>query len=50
MKELGTGPFISYGAIMKGYILMPEIFWKDLDKLSVYLNESYEYVLSLEPK
>lgn len=50
IKELGTGYFKSYGAIMKGYVLMPEEFWRNLDLLANYLNESYEYVMSLEPK
>ena len=50
IKERGTGYFKSYGAIMKGYVLMPEEFWRNLDLLANYLNESYEYVMSLEPK
>lgn len=50
MTELGTGHFKSYGATMRGYVLMPENMWQDLDKLAVYLNESYNYVMSLEPK
>ena len=40
----------SYGAIMKGYVLIPDNMLHDLDKLAEYLNESYAYVMSLDPK
>lgn len=50
IKELGTDYFKSYGAIMKGYVLMPEDLWENPDLLAKYLNESYDYVMSLEPK
>lgn len=50
IKELGTGYFQSYGATMRGYVLMPEKMWADLDLLANYLNESYDYVITLEPK
>lgn len=50
MKELNTTHFISYGAVMKDYILIPDEMFNDLDNLANYLNESYDYVMSLEPK
>lgn len=50
MKKLDTGYFKSYGAVMQGYVLMPESMWDKLDELAKYLNESYDYVISLEPK
>lgn len=50
MQELKTTNFKSYGANMRGYVLMPEHLWEDLDRLANYLNESYDYVKSLEPK
>jgi hypothetical protein len=50
IKELGTDYFRSYGAIMKGYVLMPESMWDDLDELANYLNESYDHVMALDPK
>ena len=49
-QKFGTGHFKSYGAIMKGYVLMPESMWDDLDLLANYMNESYDYVKSLEEK
>lgn len=50
IEELNTTIFKSYGAVMRGYILIPDTMLEDLDKLAVYLNESYDYVMSLEPK
>lgn len=50
MKELDTTYYKSYGATMKGYILIPEAMLDDLDNLAKYLDESYDYVMSLEPK
>lgn len=50
IQELGTTIFKSYGAVMKGYVLIPDRMLEDLDELAKYLNESYDYVMSLEPK
>jgi len=50
IDELGTGLFKSYGATMRGYVLMPESIWDDVEKLAALLNEGYVYVMSLEPK
>jgi len=50
MKEYDTALFRLYGAIMKGYVLIPERLLENLDILSSYLNDSYEYVKSLQPK
>lgn len=48
-EKLNTTHYKSYGATMNGYILIPEAMLEDLDELSDYLNESYDYVMSLEP-
>ncbi|AXT59152.1 hypothetical protein D1816_01895 [Aquimarina sp. AD10] len=50
IQELKTTYYTSYGATMKGYILIPDHMLSDLDNVSNYLNESYDYVMSLEPK
>ena len=50
IQEFGTTIFKSYGAVMKGYVLIADNMFEDLDKLSEYLNESYDYVMTLEPK
>lgn len=50
IKNLNTTYYKSYGATMRGYILIPEEMLKDLDNVAKYLDESYDYVMSLEPK
>jgi hypothetical protein len=42
--------FRSYNAVMRGYVLVPDDMLEDLDALAEYLNESYDYVMSLDPK
>jgi hypothetical protein len=50
IREFDTTIFKSYGAVMKGYVLIPDQMLEDLDGLAKYLNESYDYVMTLEPK
>lgn len=50
IKELDTTIFKSHGAVMRGYVLIPDHMLEDLDTLAEYLNESYDYVMTLEPK
>jgi hypothetical protein len=50
IKEYNTTLYKSYGAVMKGYILITEQMLQDMDKLAGLLDESYDYVMSLEPK
>jgi len=35
---------------MQGYVLIPEVMLLDLNHLAEYLNESYDFVMTLEPK
>lgn len=50
LSEWNSTYFKSHGATMKGYVLIPEKLFNDMDVLANYLNESYNYVLSLDPK
>lgn len=50
MEEHQTTVFKSYGAVMKGYVLIPEAMLDDIDLMASYLQKSYEYVMSLDPK
>ena len=50
IKEFETTIYKSYNAVMRGYVLIPENMLNDLDTLSEYLDESYDYVMSLPPK
>jgi hypothetical protein len=50
IEEFDTTIFKSYDSVMRGYVLIPERMLNDLETLADYLNESYDYVMSLEPK
>ena len=50
IQEFDSTILKSYGAVMKGYVLIPDEMFEDLDKVAEYLNESYDYVMTLEPK
>lgn len=50
IKEWSTTIYKSYGAVMKGYVLVPEKMLHDLDMVAKYLDESYDYVMSLPTK
>jgi hypothetical protein len=50
IKEWNTTTLQSHGATMRGYVLIPEEMWNDLDALADLLKESHDYVMSLEPK
>ena len=50
IEEFGTTVLKSHGAVMRGYVLIPDKMLEDLDTLSKYLDESYDYVMTLEPK
>ncbi len=45
-----TSYFISYGAKMKGYILIPQWVIEDKEVAVRLLKESYEYISTLDPK
>jgi hypothetical protein len=50
MEKYNTTFFKSYNSIMHGYILVTEEMLKDLDHVAELLNESFDYVMSLDPK
>jgi len=50
IEEFDSSIFKSYNSIMRGYVLIPEKMLDDLDKVARYLDESYDYVMSLDPK
>ena len=50
MEEWNSTHFKSYNSIMHGYVLVPAPMLSDLDVLAGYLNQSYQYVMTLEPK
>lgn len=50
MKAYDTTLFKSYNAVMRGYILITEEMLEDRENVVKLLDESYDYVMSLEPK
>lgn len=48
--ELNSGLFHSHDAVMQGYVLIPDSLWSDAERITTLLNESYDYVMTLEPK
>ena len=50
MEEYQTTKFKSHGAFMRGYVVIPEELYEDMDLLASLLQEAYEFVMSLEPK
>lgn len=49
-KKYNTTFLMSHGAKMKGYILITKDLLNNEDLLVDLLNESYDYVMSLDPK
>ncbi|MEM8763866.1 MAG: hypothetical protein AAGD88_08640 [Bacteroidota bacterium] len=49
-SEFGAQPFLSYGATMRGYVLIPEKLLENPSLLGSYLQKGYEYVMSLPSK
>ncbi len=43
LDEFDTTLYKSYGATMRGYVLIPKKVLGNLDKLASYLNESFDY-------
>lgn len=50
IQKFNFSIYKSYGAVMKGYVLIPDSMLQDLETIATYLDESYDYVMSLEPK
>ena len=50
MEKYNTTLFRSYNSVMQGYILITQEMLLNLENVAKLLNESYDYVMSLEPK
>jgi hypothetical protein len=50
LEEYDTTIFKSYNSVMHGYILITKNMLEDLDDVVRLLDESYDYVMSLDPK
>ncbi len=49
-KIFGAKPFLSHGATMREYVLIPESLLTDIKTLGIYLQKGFEHVMSLPPK
>ncbi|MEM9362006.1 MAG: hypothetical protein AAGA43_05190 [Bacteroidota bacterium] len=49
-SDYGVKPFLSYGATMKEYVLIPQELLQDKEIIGKLLQKGYEYVMSLQPK
>ncbi len=50
METYEASSFKSYGAVMKGYVRVPDTLLEDLELLAVWMEKAYAYVMSLPPK
>ena len=50
IEAFDSSLFKSHNAVMQGYVLIPQKMLEDLDNVAKYLDESYDYVMSLPPK
>lgn len=50
VKKYRTEPVVSYGAVMKEYVEIPQELLHDSDELKNYFDLSYQYIGTLKPK
>ena len=50
MQQYGTAEFRSYGAVMRGYVLVPDSLVEDPKTFGPWLSAAWDYAKSLKPK
>jgi TfoX/Sxy family transcriptional regulator of competence genes len=50
LKKYKTHLFEAYGTVMKEYVTVPDLLFKNTKELKKYLALSYDYVATLKPK
>ncbi|MEO9869238.1 hypothetical protein [Ekhidna sp.] len=50
MKKYNAEPAISYGAVMNGYVHVPDSMLKKTNEISEYMQKSFEFAQTLKPK
>lgn len=45
-----SGPFLSHGATMRDYVLIPKSLLDDAKLVAAYLEKGFDFVMSLPPK
>lgn len=49
-EATGTSHVIQYNSVMRGYIRLTDDIFNDYSKVEDWLNKSFDYICSLEPK
>jgi len=49
-KSYQTGPFKQYGAVMQGYVTIPQGLLENTEELAPYLQKSMSFIKTLQPK
>ncbi|WP_411031548.1 hypothetical protein [Spongiimicrobium sp. 3-5] len=50
LNDYDSGPFMSYGAVMREYVLVPKELCENLEAISSYMDIAHTYVNSLPAK
>lgn len=50
LEDFESRPYLSYGATMKDYVLIPESMVQDTKLAATYLEKAWDYVKSLPPQ
>ena len=45
-----SGPVISYGSVMRGYVSVPADLLTDTEELAAWFDKAYDWIGTLEPK
>lgn len=50
IEKYNSGPFKSYGSVMRDYVLIPEELYDNMELLAELLEEAYQNVMAMPPK
>jgi hypothetical protein len=50
LSRYESGPVISYGSVMRGYVSVPDALLSDKMELGSWFEKAYEWIGTLEPK
>ncbi len=50
LDSYDSGPVMSYGSVMRGYVAVPDDLFSDLDAVRPWFAKSYDWIGTLPPK
>ncbi len=50
LDSYDSGPVVSYGSVMRGYVSVPDSLLNSPDELTSWFDKSYDWIGTLEPK